>query len=42
LKDEKNIISLMKYLLKYDNAMSLKRQLEFFERLTEEEAVNCS
>jgi len=27
---------------KYDNAMSLKRQLEFFERLTEEEAVNCS
>ncbi len=42
LKDEKNIISLMKYLHKYDNAMSLKRQLEFFERLTEEEAVNCS
>ena len=42
LKDEKNIISLMKYLHKYDNTMSLKRQLEFFERLSEEETVNCS
>lgn len=42
LKNESNIITLMKYLHKYDNAMSLKRQLEFFERLTEEETVECS
>jgi hypothetical protein len=42
LKNEANIITLMKYLHKYDNAMSLKRQLEFFERLTEEETVECS
>jgi len=42
IKNEKNIITLMKYLHNYDCSMSLKRQLEFFERLDEEEAVNCS
>lgn len=42
LKNEKNIITLMKYLHSYDNTMNLKRQLEFFERFSEEESLNCS
>lgn len=42
LRNEKNIITLMKYLHSYDNTMNLKRQLEFFERFSEGESFNCS
>jgi hypothetical protein len=42
LKNEKNIITLMKYLHTYDKTMNLKRQLDFFDRFNEKEQAECS